>query len=81
MLNTNADTIASALAVALSAVYDVRLVYCFEKAGVLENVGDENSVIPIITKDTYTDLKAANKLFEGILPKIEELLAKARPQP
>lgn len=71
ILNTNADTIASTLAVALSKVYDVRLIYCFEKAGVLEDVENENSVIPIITKDGYIELKAANKLFAGILPKID----------
>ena len=47
MLNTNADTIASALAVALSKAYDVRLIYCFEKKGVLENIADEDSVIQL----------------------------------
>jgi acetylglutamate kinase len=71
MLNTNADTIASILAVALSKIYNVRLLYCFEKAGVLENVEDENSVLPLITKKTYAELKAADKLFEGIIPKID----------
>lgn len=71
LLNTNADTIASSLAVALSAYYDVRLIYCFEKKGVLENVEDDNSVINLITKDKYEALKASNKLFDGILPKID----------
>lgn len=71
ILNTNADTIASSLAVALSAYYDVRLIYCFEKKGVLENVEDDNSVIHLITKDKYEVLKTGNKLFDGILPKID----------
>jgi acetylglutamate kinase len=71
LLNTNADTIASSLAVALSAQYDVRLIYCFEKKGVLENVKDDHSVIRLITKDVYETLKAGNKLFDGILPKID----------
>lgn len=75
MLNTNADTIASSIAVALSAIYDVRLIYCFEKKGVLENVDDENSAIPLITKDIYQQLKAGNKLFDGILPKIDNAFA------
>ncbi len=39
MLNTNADTIASVLAVALSKLYDVRLIFCFEKKGVLQKCG------------------------------------------
>jgi acetylglutamate kinase len=71
MLNTNADTIASSIAVALSKLYDVRLIYCFEKKGVLENVNDENSAIPLITKQIYQQLKNDNKLFDGILPKID----------
>ena len=71
MLNTNADTIASTLAVALSKVYDVRLIYCFEKKGVLENIEDENSVINLINKEKYRQLLQDKKLFEGILPKID----------
>ena len=75
MLNTNADTIASSLAVALSINYCVRLIYCFEKSGVLENVEDENSAIPLITKTKYQQLLAGKKLFDGILPKIDNAFA------
>lgn len=75
MLNTNADTLASSIAVALSKLYDVRLIYCFEKKGVLENVNDENSVIPLITKEIYQKLKEDNKLFDGIFPKIDNAFA------
>jgi acetylglutamate kinase len=71
MLNTNADTIASTLAVALGKKYDVRLIYCFEKKGVLESVEDDNSVINLITKDKYQQLLADKKLFDGIIPKID----------
>jgi acetylglutamate kinase len=71
MLNTNADTMASALAVALSAVYNVRLLYCFEKPGVLEDINNDESVLPLITKEIYAGLVASNKLFEGIIPKID----------
>jgi len=75
MLNTNADTIASILAVALSQVYEVRLLYCFDKPGVLENVEDKNSVLKLITKEIYAELLVGNKLFEGIIPKIENAFA------
>jgi len=75
MLNTNADTIASSLAVALSARYQVRLIYCFEKKGVLENVEDDNSVIRLITKDIYKELLDKQRLFDGILPKIDNAFA------
>jgi acetylglutamate kinase len=71
MLNTNADTIASVLAVSLAPYYDVRLIYCFEKKGVLEFVDDENSVIPLITRDVYQQLVDDKKLFQGIIPKID----------
>lgn len=75
MLNTNADTIASALAVALSKQYDVRLIYCFEKKGVLENIADETSVISLINKEKYQQLLQDKKLADGILPKIENAFA------
>src|SRR6478609_1272242 len=75
ILNTNADTIASSLAVALSEFYDVRLIYCFEKKGVLENVEDENSVIHLINKEKYKQLLVEQKLFAGILPKIDNAFA------
>jgi acetylglutamate kinase len=75
ILNTNADTIASSLAVALSKFYDVRLIYCFEKKGVLENVEDENSVITNINKEKYKQLLNEQKLFAGILPKIDNAFA------
>ena len=74
ILNTNADTIASSLAIVLSKKYAVRLIYCFEKKGVLENVADVNSIIPLITKEKYAQLKAENKLFDGIFPKIDNAL-------
>ena len=75
LLNTNADTIASSLAVALSGSYDVRLIYCFEKKGVLENVNDETSVITLINKGKYQQLLNDKKLADGMLPKIENAFA------
>jgi acetylglutamate kinase len=71
ILNTNADTIASVVAVNLSSSYEVNLIFCFEKNGVLENVADEHSVINEINEADYLSLKKNNKLFAGILPKID----------
>ena len=71
MLNTNADTMASMIAVLLSAIYQVRLVFCFEKKGVLQNPDDDDSVIPLITTHTYQELLQQNSLSGGILPKID----------
>ncbi|MBC8033284.1 MAG: acetylglutamate kinase [Chitinophagaceae bacterium] len=75
MLNTNADTIASSLAIILSNHFHVRLIYCFEKKGVLQDINDEGSVIRLITKDIYAHLKNEHKLFDGILPKIDNAFA------
>lgn len=74
MLNTNADTIASSLALALSAFFEVHLMYCFEKKGVLQSVEDENSVVRRIDRPTFDAMKATGALHSGILPKIENAL-------
>lgn len=75
ILNTNADTIASSLAVALSAHYTVRLIYCFEKKGVLRNAEDDDSVINLINRDIYQQLLAEGALSDGILPKLDNAFA------
>jgi acetylglutamate kinase len=71
LLNTNADTVTSALAIALSKFYDVRLIYCFEKPGILRDVNDNNSVINLLTQSYYQQLLAEGALHDGILPKLE----------
>jgi acetylglutamate kinase len=71
LLNTNADTVASVLAVALSSIYNVHLYFCFEKFGVLKNVEDENSLIPNLTKGSYTELKNFGIISMGMIPKID----------
>jgi acetylglutamate kinase len=74
LLNTNADTIAKEIAKAMSVHYQVQLIYCFDKKGVLENVADENSVIKMITKDSIGTLKANKIIHEGMIPKIDNAL-------
>ena len=71
LLNTNADTVAQTVAVGMAAEYDVELVYCFEKQGVLMNVDDEDSVIGEITPEKFAELKAAGIVADGMLPKLE----------
>lgn len=75
MLNTNADTIAAETAKALAANFEVTLVYCFEHAGVLADADDESSVIPLITQESFEELKAQGTVSGGMLPKIENSLA------
>ncbi|MFM1795192.1 MAG: acetylglutamate kinase [Bacteroidota bacterium] len=71
LLNTNADTIAQEIAKALSASFDVSLIYSFEKKGVLSNIADENSVIKELDALSYQKLKAENLIFAGMIPKLD----------
>jgi acetylglutamate kinase len=71
LLNTNADTIASELATSLSSKYEVRLVFCFEKPGVLMNEADDKSVIPEIDPALFAELKTKGVITAGMIPKLE----------
>ena len=75
LLNTNADTMAWALAVAMSGEYYTRLIYCFEKDGVMYNQDDSDSVIPLITKESYIQLKQEGAVTGGMLPKLDNAFA------
>ncbi|MGC6432167.1 MAG: acetylglutamate kinase [Jejuia sp.] len=71
LFNTNADTIASKLAVGLSKIYEVELYYCFEKNGVLKSVEDENSVIEFMDYGTYEMFRHQGVFHDGMLPKLD----------
>jgi acetylglutamate kinase len=64
LLNTNADTMASKIAIALANSFDVILTYCFEKNGVL-------MAIPILNKEHYLALKTAGVISKGMIPKLD----------
>jgi acetylglutamate kinase len=70
LLNTNADTIASAVAVAMATHYETVLVYCFEKKGVLRDVNDEDSVVREIKADAFESLQADGTVAGGMIPKL-----------
>lgn len=71
MLNTNADTIAGETAKALAVLFDVTLVYCFEKKGVLRDEADDESVIPQITRAEFEQYVADGVIQGGMIPKLE----------
>lgn len=75
LLNTNADTMAQEIAKALSAMYDVHLIYSFEKSGVLLDVNDDSSVITNLNQAYYTRLKQEQKIFAGMIPKLDNAFA------
>lgn len=71
MLNTNADTIAAETAKALSKDFNVTLIYCFEKKGVLMNENDDESVIPEITLELFKQYVERKIIQGGMIPKLE----------
>jgi len=71
LFNTNADTIASTLAVAMSAAFDVELNYCFELNGVMKDIEDHSSVISVIDGSNYSSLKDEGVISAGMIPKID----------
>ena len=71
LLNTNADTIAAETAKSLVPYYDVTLTFCFEKKGVLMNEADDDSVIPVITRELYAKYKADGIITGGMIPKLD----------
>ncbi len=71
LLNTNADTVARTMAVALSSIYEVELIYCFEMAGVMARIDDPASLIPHIDPEHYARLRADGTVSGGMIPKID----------
>jgi len=71
LLNTNADTIAQSIATAMSLIYETVLIYSFEKKGVLLNISNPDSVIPVIDAAYYNTLKTNQQIFAGMIPKLD----------
>ncbi len=71
LLNTNADTMAGETAKGLASHFDVKLVFCFEKAGVLRDENDDDSVISHITRDSYCNLREEGIVSGGMIPKLD----------
>jgi acetylglutamate kinase len=71
LLNTNADSIASALATSLAKEHQVNLYFCFNKSGVLLDEKNENSIIPRINEDIYAELRKENVIHSGMIPKLD----------
>ena len=78
LLNTNADTIAQETAKGLSSHYNVQLIYSFEKSGVLLDANDDSTVIARIHPAYYEALKAEQKIFAGMIPKLDNAFAAIR---
>lgn len=77
LLNCNADSVASAIAIGASRIAPTVLTYCFEKTGVLADVDDEKSVIPLITIENFNILKENGTVAKGMIPKLTNALDSA----
>lgn len=70
LLNTNADTIASEIAIGMASIFETTLYYCFEKKGVLLEISDDNSVVKNIDTTKYKELLSKGVIADGMLPKL-----------
>ena len=79
LFNTNSDTMASTIATSFANTFDVNLVFCFEKKGVLANTDDDSSVLPELSFANYESLKEKGIVSKGMIPKLDNAF-KARKQ-
>lgn len=77
LLNCNADSVAAAVAIGASRLGPTRLTYCFEKPGVMTDVNDESSVIPLVTAESFEELKEEGIVAAGMIPKLTNALESA----
>ena len=77
LLNCNADSVAGAVAAGAARIAPTRLTFCFEKPGVMLDVDDDDSVIPLVTAESFEQLKRDGIVAKGMLPKITNALASA----
>lgn len=77
LLNCNADSVASAVACGAAAIAPTRLTFCFEKPGVMTDINDESSVIPLVTAESFVELKESGVIADGMIPKIHNALVSA----
>ena len=75
LLNTNADTIATEVAVALAKSQEVHLIFLFEQPGVMENLDNPDSLITNLNARSYRKLKEAKKIHSGMIPKLDNAFA------
>jgi acetylglutamate kinase len=74
LLNTNADSIVTDVAIALSKIYEVKLIYSFEKAGVLKSIDNEDDVVDELNKESIEKMQEAGAINTGMMPKTDNAL-------
>jgi len=74
LLNTNADSIVTEIAIALSKIYKVKLIYSFEKAGVLRSMENELDVIPTLSESDIKEMQERGSIHTGMMPKTDNAI-------
>ncbi|MFV1882938.1 MAG: acetylglutamate kinase [Balneola sp.] len=67
LLNTNADSVASELAVKLAEKNEVELILCFDQPGVMR----DGKVITSLKPDSFEKLKQDKVISGGMIPKLQ----------
>jgi acetylglutamate kinase len=70
LLNTNADTIAAQVAIAMSDHFEVSLSYCFEYQGVLYDIATPELTISTISQGEFINMKTSGSVNKGMIPKL-----------
>lgn len=87
LLNTNADTMAARIAMAMDALVGarhavaipmIRLRFVYEHHGVLRNINDPTSVINVIASSDVDGLVADGVISKGMVPKITNAVEAAK---
>ena len=70
LLNTNADTIGSAVAAEMAKFMDVSLFYLFELAGLMEDPADASTLIPRLNYEAFLQYQEKGIIKDGMIPKL-----------
>ena len=78
LLNSNADSVACAVASAAAKIGPTVMHYCFEMPGVMADVNNPDSLIAEITSESFVALKENGVVHSGMIPKITGALNACR---
>ena len=62
----------------MASALGASLVCCFELDGVLRDINDPGSVIPVINAADFEKMKSDGSIADGMIPKIENCLKALR---
>jgi acetylglutamate kinase len=75
LLNTNADTIAREVAMALSGSFRISLRFCIDYPGVMLDTARPGSVLPLLDRSSYEEYRNSKVIVDGMIPKLDNAFA------